>query len=249
MTTFRLRLENLTFTVGAALAVATAILISTDGFAQSHPARRERDPVDHLVYQAQDLQYAAQQARLHYPILSAVDQLEHTSRVLDHCVTYGDPDRRGRWGRSDACRSELRSVRFEFRAVQNHLAQIHYHYPQVYRQFLDVQQALERVENWFGYQPQPQPQPLPPPPPPAYPVPPAPVPSPHWLRATGSMEHISFDLRGDRIQIQHQCHEISARAGLVWVRSVFTNGRSFHDPYGRAFHINDACRFVAQSAH
>ncbi len=233
--------------------------MASEGLAQSRPPRHYRDPVEQLGVQVQDLKYVVQQARLQYPILASVDQLEHASRVLDYCVSYGDPDRRGRWGRSDGCRSELRETRHAFGNVQNHLYDSQYRYPQVHRQFVDVQYALERVEKWFGYQPQPlpppapvpvpPPPPFPPAPPPAYPVPPAPVPNPQWLRATGSMEHISFDLRGNRIQIQHQCHEIAARVGLVWVRAVYTNGAVYQDPYGRALHVNDACRYVAQSAY
>ena len=209
-----------------------------------HGRDYESSPARALIREATELNQSVQIARLTYPVINATERLVQEAHSFHQCVTYGDSNRYGR-GRRGLCQSEYREVRFAFDHVARFLHDSAYDFPQVYRQYLYTQEALNRAApDWSAAPPAypfPPTHPVPMPPP-SYP----PVPRP--LRAQGNLDGMYFDLLGDRTQILKQCHGIAARTNALWFRYVQVNGRTYQDPYGRFLHVNDACQFVAQSA-
>jgi len=107
--------------------------------------------VGRLLEETVELEGAVRHSYLAYHVKSAVFRFANEVRILADCVRFGPRpihhDHLEDMGCPVACRSNLYQVRMSFRSVEQYLYDTGWDLPQVYRAYLGVSTALNRISD------------------------------------------------------------------------------------------------------
>jgi len=163
-------------TLGLVIVLLASSMVKADHTSPSGSVSR-------LMYEAQELARGVRYFGLNYNVVQAVDRFNYDVNRLGNCVQFGGrrsmlgerentaghieapivrdhSDPRDDFGIPYQCRSYLDMVRRSFYPVERYLSDTYYDYPQLYRNYREVREALYAIQV-SGEFPGPVPGPFP----------------------------------------------------------------------------------------
>lgn len=120
---------------------------------------RRDGTVQRLVYESRQLADEVRYSPVNYQLKSSVARFDDDVYRLRNCVEFVNPH--PSLGVPDRCRNELYTARNTFSYAEPYLRDTYYSFPRIYREYLDVRQALYDIHVNPGPGPGPGPGPIP----------------------------------------------------------------------------------------